>query len=53
LRWEELTAAVRPRDFTMALVLERVAAQGDLFASVLEEPCPLRAAATRLERLRP
>jgi bifunctional non-homologous end joining protein LigD len=52
LRWEELTPDVRPRDFTMAVALERVAAQGDLFAPVLEEPRPLRAAATRLERLR-
>jgi bifunctional non-homologous end joining protein LigD len=52
VRWEELTPDVRPRDFTMAVALERVAAQGDLFAPVLEEPRPLRAAATRLERLR-
>src|SRR3954464_2367297 len=53
LRWDELTPSVRPRDFTMAVALERVAAHGDLFASVLAEPRPLRAAATRLERLRP
>jgi bifunctional non-homologous end joining protein LigD len=53
LRWEELTPDVRPRDFTMAVALERVDSQGDLFAPVLEAPRPLRAAATRLERLRP
>jgi bifunctional non-homologous end joining protein LigD len=53
LRWEELTPEVRPRDFTMAVALERVDSQGDLFAPVLEAPRPLRAAATRLERLRP
>ena len=53
LRWKELTPEVRPRDFTMVVALERVAAHGDLFAPVLEEPRPLRAAATRLERLRP
>jgi bifunctional non-homologous end joining protein LigD len=53
LRWEELTPDVRPRDFTMAVALERVDSQGALFAPVLESPRPLRAAATRLERLRP
>jgi hypothetical protein len=37
----------------MAVALERVDSQGDLFAPVLESPRPLRAAATRLERLRP
>src|SRR5256884_2127923 len=30
LRWEELTADVRPRDFTMATVLERIERHGDL-----------------------
>jgi bifunctional non-homologous end joining protein LigD len=50
LRWEELTADVRPRDFTMAVALERVAALGDLFAPVLEEPRPLGPAAKRLAR---
>ena len=53
LRWEELTSDVRPRDFTMAVALERVAQHGDLYAAVLEEPRSLRAAATRLEQLRP
>ncbi len=35
LRWEELTEAVQPRDFSMAVALERVAAHGDLFEPVL------------------
>jgi bifunctional non-homologous end joining protein LigD len=51
LRWDELTAEVRPRDFGMAVALERVAAHGDLFAAVLEEPRPLGAAAKRLAAL--
>ena len=36
LEWDELTEDVRPRDFTMAVALERVAGRGDLFAPVLE-----------------
>jgi bifunctional non-homologous end joining protein LigD len=36
LRWEELTEDVRPRDFTMAVALERVAKHGDLFEPVLQ-----------------
>jgi DNA primase len=51
LRWEELTADVRPRDFSMAVALERVQAHGDLFAPVLEDPRPLGAAARRLTAL--
>jgi bifunctional non-homologous end joining protein LigD len=51
LRWEELTPDVRPRDFSMAVVLERVAEHGDLFAPVLDEPRPLGAAAASLARL--
>ena len=35
LEWDELTEDVRPRDFTMERVLERVAARGDLFEPVL------------------
>ena len=35
LRWDELTEDVRPRDFTMAVALERVAEHGDLFEPVL------------------
>jgi bifunctional non-homologous end joining protein LigD len=51
LRWEELTQDVRPRQFTMAVALERIAEHGDLFAPVLEEPLPFGAAAERLSRL--
>jgi bifunctional non-homologous end joining protein LigD len=35
LDWSELTEDVRPRDFTMAVALDRVEARGDLFAPVL------------------
>jgi bifunctional non-homologous end joining protein LigD len=35
LRWDELTEDVQPRDFSMAVALERVAAHGDLFEPVL------------------
>jgi bifunctional non-homologous end joining protein LigD len=35
LDWSELTEEIRPRDFTMAVALERVASRGDLFAPVL------------------
>ena len=51
LRWDELTPEVRPRDFTMSVALDRVRAHGDLFASVLEDPRPLGAAAKRLAGL--
>jgi bifunctional non-homologous end joining protein LigD len=36
LHWEELTEDVRPRDFPMAVALERVERLGDLFEPVLE-----------------
>ena len=36
LHWHELTADVRPRDFTMQVALERVATHGDLFEAVLQ-----------------
>src|SRR3954471_11165401 len=36
LLWDELTSAVRPRDFTMQVALERIDRHGDLFAPVLE-----------------
>src|SRR4051812_46573669 len=52
LRWEELTPDVRPRDFGMAVALERIEAHGDLFAAVLDDPRPLGAAARRLRALR-
>jgi len=51
LHWDELTGDVRPRDFTMDVVLERVQRLGDLFLPVLEEPRPLGAAARKLSRL--
>jgi bifunctional non-homologous end joining protein LigD len=35
LQWNELTEELRPRDFTMERVLERVAVHGDLFEPVL------------------
>ena len=56
-RWgvslEELTQDVRPRDFGMEAVLERVERHGDLFAPVLEDARPLGAAARELARLVP
>src|SRR5215211_3843840 len=51
LRWDELTPDVRPRDFTMAVALERVREQGDLFAPVLEDARPLAPAQRALARL--
>ncbi len=51
LGWDELTADVRPQQFTMERALARVAERGDLFAPVLEEPRPLGAAAKRLGSL--
>jgi bifunctional non-homologous end joining protein LigD len=51
LRWNELTSDVRPRDFTMDVVLRRVEEHADLFAPVLEEPRPLAPAAKALARL--
>jgi bifunctional non-homologous end joining protein LigD len=36
LDWSELTEDVRPRDFTMAVALERVGDRGDLFEPVLQ-----------------
>jgi bifunctional non-homologous end joining protein LigD len=51
LRWEELTAGVRPRDFGMSTVLERIERHGDLFAPVLSEPRPLAPARRALDRL--
>jgi bifunctional non-homologous end joining protein LigD len=51
LRWDELKPSVRPRDFTMAGVLERIEQHGDLYAPVLEDPRPLAPAARRLDAL--
>jgi bifunctional non-homologous end joining protein LigD len=53
LRWDELTEDVRPRDFGMGTVLERVEQHGDLFGPVLEDARPLGAAARELARLVP
>ncbi len=41
LRWDELTEEIRPRDFSMAVALERVAKHGDLFEPVLHAKQPL------------
>jgi bifunctional non-homologous end joining protein LigD len=35
LHWSELTEEIQPRDFTMAVALDRVARHGDLFEPVL------------------
>ncbi|HLX18668.1 MAG TPA: non-homologous end-joining DNA ligase [Gaiellaceae bacterium] len=53
LHWDELTKGLRPRDFPMDVVLERVQRLGDLFTPVLEDPRPLGAAARNLARLVP
>jgi bifunctional non-homologous end joining protein LigD len=53
LRWDELAKDVRPRDFGMETVLERIEQHGDLFAPVLEDARPLGAAARELARLVP
>jgi bifunctional non-homologous end joining protein LigD len=53
LRWEELTEDVRPRDFGIDVVPDRVERHGDLFAPVLEDARPLGAAARALARLVP
>jgi bifunctional non-homologous end joining protein LigD len=51
LRWEELTADVRPRDFTMAVARRRLDEHGDLFAPVLDDPRPLAPAQRALDKL--
>ena len=51
LRWEELTANVRPRDFPMDVALRRIEDHGDLFAPVLEDPRPLAPAQRALDAL--
>jgi bifunctional non-homologous end joining protein LigD len=48
LRWDELTDGVRPRDFTMAVALDRVARHGDLFEPVLRGGQSLGPALKRL-----
>jgi len=48
LDWDELTEDVRPRDFTMAVALERIARRGDLFEPVLRGGQALSPALKRL-----
>src|SRR5262249_53191681 len=50
LRWDELTEDVRPRDFPMAVALDRVARHGDLFEPVLRGGQALGAALHELRR---
>jgi bifunctional non-homologous end joining protein LigD len=51
LEWEELDESVEPRQFTMQVVLERVASRGDLFAPVLAGSRALGPAARKLAQL--
>jgi bifunctional non-homologous end joining protein LigD len=51
LLWGELTRDVRPTDFTMAVVLDRIAAHGDLYEPVLADKRSLAGAARALARL--
>ena len=48
LHWEELTEEIRPRDFSMAVALERVREHGDLFEPVLHAKQPLGSALKEL-----
>ena len=48
LRWDELTEDVRPRDFPMAVALERVERHGDLYEPVLRGGQALGPALTAL-----
>jgi bifunctional non-homologous end joining protein LigD len=50
LQWSELTEEITPRDFTMAVALERVERHGDLFESVLHGRQSLTAGLRRLRR---
>jgi bifunctional non-homologous end joining protein LigD len=52
LAWDELKSGLRPRDFGMQAVLQRLEERGDLFLPVLEDPRPLAPAAKKLDRLR-
>jgi bifunctional non-homologous end joining protein LigD len=51
LHWDELTPDVRPTDFTMEIVLDRIDRLGDLYEAVLTEKRPLSAAARALAKL--
>jgi bifunctional non-homologous end joining protein LigD len=37
VEWDELTPGLTPEDFTMEVVLGRIADRGDLYAPVLED----------------
>ncbi len=50
LHWDELTENVRPRDFSMAVALDRVERLGDLFEPVLRGGPPLAAPLRELRR---
>src|SRR6266576_5559249 len=50
LHWEELTPDVRPAQFTMPVVLRRVAEVGDLYEAALTDKRSLARAATKLAR---
>ena len=50
LQWSELTEEITPRDFTMAVALERVERHGDLFEPVLRGRQSLTAGLRRLRR---
>ena len=50
LRWDELTEDVTPRDFSMAVALERVERHGDLFEPVLHGKQSLAPALSALRR---
>jgi bifunctional non-homologous end joining protein LigD len=50
LEWEELTEQIRPRDFSMAVALERVERHGDLYEPVLGGGQSIGAALKSLRR---
>jgi bifunctional non-homologous end joining protein LigD len=50
LRWDELTEETRPRDFSMAVALERIERHGDLYEPVLRGGQSLGAALKTLRR---
>src|SRR5262249_59762944 len=49
LRWEEVNASLDPAQFTMEVVRERIARDGDLYAGVLTTKQSLSAALKALE----
>ncbi|HEY4347910.1 MAG TPA: non-homologous end-joining DNA ligase [Gaiellaceae bacterium] len=50
LAWEELTEEIRPRDFSMAVALDRVSRLGDLFEPTLGGGQPLGPALDQVRR---